>query len=54
MGRIINRRENGAMPLGHTEAGLPGRFRGMDGCRTPAALHFIAMRDDKKAAEMVR
>jgi hypothetical protein len=27
VGRIINRRENGAMPLGHTEAGLPDRIR---------------------------
>jgi bifunctional non-homologous end joining protein LigD len=26
VGRVANRRENGAMPLGHTEAGLPGAF----------------------------
>ena len=40
MGRIANRRENGAMPLGQTEAGLPGRIRRMDGRRTFEALHL--------------
>jgi ATP-dependent DNA ligase len=40
VGRIANRRENGAMPLGHTEAGLPGGIRRMDGCRALAALHL--------------
>jgi hypothetical protein len=42
VGRIVNRRENGAMPLGQTEIGLPGRFRRMDGCRTPAAISIAS------------
>ena len=40
VGRIANRREDGPMPVGQTEACLPGRFCRMDGCRTPAALHL--------------
>ena len=53
MGRIVNRRKNGPVPLGQTEAGLPGRIRRMDGCRAPASLHLHRMRDDKPA-EVVR
>jgi hypothetical protein len=30
MGRIANRGENGAMPVGQTEVGMPGRIRRMD------------------------
>jgi hypothetical protein len=40
VGRIANRRENEAMPLGQTEAGLPGGIRRMDRCRALAALHL--------------
>ena len=40
VGRVANRRENGAMLLGQTEAGLPGGIPRMDGCRTPEALHL--------------
>ena len=40
VGRVANRGENEAMPLGQTEAGLPGRIRRMDGCRALAALHL--------------
>jgi hypothetical protein len=40
VGRVANRRENGAMPLGQTEAGLPGGVYRMDGGRTSEALHL--------------
>ncbi len=40
VGRIANRGENGAMPVGQTEARLPGRFRRMDGCRASASLRL--------------
>jgi ATP-dependent DNA ligase len=40
VGRVANRGENESMPLGQTEAGLPGRFRRMDRCRALAALHL--------------
>ena len=40
VGRVVNRRENGPMRLGQTEAGLPGRIRRMDRCRTFKALHL--------------
>ena len=40
VGRVANRGENEAMPLGQSEAGLPGGIRGMDGCRAPEALHL--------------
>jgi bifunctional non-homologous end joining protein LigD len=40
VGRVAHCRENGAMPLGHPEAGLPGGLRGLDGCRAPAALQL--------------
>ena len=40
LGRVANRRENEAMPLGQTEAGLPSGIRRMDGCRALAALHL--------------
>jgi hypothetical protein len=40
MGRVANRSENKSMPLGHTEARLPGAIRRMDGCRAPEALHL--------------
>jgi hypothetical protein len=46
--------ENSAMPLGHLEAGLPGGLRGLDGCRAPADCSFLALRDDRKPAEVVR
>jgi bifunctional non-homologous end joining protein LigD len=40
MGRVADCRENEAMPLGHSEAGLPGRIPRMDGCRALEALHL--------------
>jgi hypothetical protein len=41
--------------MGQTEAGLPGRIRRMDGCRARLRHYaFVAMRDDKKPAEVVR
>jgi hypothetical protein len=40
VGRVANRRENGAMPLGQTEAGLSGGIPRMDGCRSPKALQL--------------
>ena len=40
--------------MGETEAGLSNCFRRMDGCRVPAALRFIGIRDDKKPSEVVR
>ena len=38
-GESLTAEKMDAMPLGQTEAGLPDRFRRMDRCRTPAALH---------------
>jgi hypothetical protein len=40
IGRVAYRRENGPMPVDQTEAGLPDRFRRMDGRRALEALHF--------------
>ena len=40
MGRVADRGKDEGMPLGQTEAGLPGRVCRMDGCRAPAALHL--------------
>ena len=54
VGRIANRRENGSMPVGETEAGLPDRLRRMDRCRHLRHCTFIGMRDEKKPAEVVR
>ena len=39
LGEIVNRRENGRVPLGQTEARLPACIRRMDRCRTLEALH---------------
>ena len=39
-GEIVNRGEDDGMPVGQTEAGLPGRIRRMDGCGAPEALHL--------------
>ena len=48
VGRIANRRENGPMPLGQTEAGLPGRFVEWTDAGHLRHCTFIGMRDDKK------
>jgi hypothetical protein len=40
LGRVTNCRENEAMSLGKTEAGLPSSIRRMDGGRALAALHL--------------
>jgi hypothetical protein len=40
VGRVANCREKKAMPLGHTEADLPGRIRRMDGGRASEALQL--------------
>jgi hypothetical protein len=47
-------RENGAMSLSHAEASLSDRIHRMDGDRAPEALHFVAMWNDKKPADVVR
>jgi hypothetical protein len=38
--QIVNRRENGLMPMGRIEAGLPDRIRRMDGRRALTSLHL--------------
>ena len=40
VGRVANRGEDGPMPLGQVEVGLPGRFCRVGRCRTFEALHF--------------
>ena len=40
VGRVADCVKDERMPLGHTETGLPGRIRRMDGCRALAALHL--------------
>ena len=51
--RIVNRRENGRVPLGQTEAGLPGAIRRMDDAGHLRHCTFVpcAM---KEPAEVVR
>ena len=45
MGRIVNRRENGRVPLGQTDARLPACIRRMDRCRrAPAACAMTRSR----------
>ena len=39
-GESLNRRENGPMPMGQAQAGLPNRIRRMDGRRALKALHL--------------
>ena len=53
MGRIVNRRENGGMPMGKTETGLPSRVRSKwTGAGHLRHCTFIAMRDDKNPLEV--
>ena len=42
------------MPVGQTETGLPGRFVEWTDAGHLRQCTFVAMRDDKKPAEVVR
>jgi ATP-dependent DNA ligase len=54
VGRIANRRENGAMPMGQTELICQLAFVEWTDAGHLRHCTFVAMRDDKKPAEVVR
>jgi hypothetical protein len=53
VGRIVNRKENGPVPLGETKAGLSNAFLEWDASHLRYCI-FLAVRDDKKPSEVVR
>ena len=54
VGRVVNRGEDGPMPLGQTKAGVPVAFVEWTDAGHLRHCTFIGMRDDKKPAEVVR
>ena len=54
VGRVAHGRENGAMPLGHPEAGLQVAFVDWTDAGHLRHCSFLALRDDRKPAEVVR